>query len=318
LTVTSPNGGEVWGEGKIKNITWFDASTTAGIYDIMIIDSIGENGGVIGAAVTGNSFTWAVGSLTGGSALPPGSYKIRVVRKYPSGAIAYEDQSNIPFQITENASAPTVRLTSPDGGNLLQLATSHLVQWVDTAIGATSYDLYLVSTAPGEPLQRYIGRSNFGATSFRWTVGLSHTPVELLAVTKNLAAYRLKVCRVGESPCDQSDTLFSFSEAPANTISVAYPNGGDALARGASHLIRWTDQHTGNSQHALYLVKNKFDSSLGHIVTTQDYIGLSDYGRMEYAWTPSPTLEAGTYYRVKVCPAGVARCDQSDSEFSLN
>jgi len=112
LTVTSPNGGEAWPAGQVKNITWnagWKGTVQLKLYQNKVLK------GVIASGVPSlkGAFPWQVGATDKGTFTGKG-FKVVIVRQYrslliPSPALA--DESNGVFAIVPQFLKPmkTVR-----------------------------------------------------------------------------------------------------------------------------------------------------------------------------------------------------------------
>ncbi len=90
LTLTSPNGGEVWRKGEIRTISW----TASGVSANLIIELLqdGSAAGVIASSVSASTetFSWTVGRLYNGSFVTGQNLKIRI--RTEDGAILAEKE----------------------------------------------------------------------------------------------------------------------------------------------------------------------------------------------------------------------------------
>ena len=109
IVVTSPNGGESWGQGTTQRITW-RASGVTGNVRITLYQGA-ERVGVIraDAPAAAGAVDWLVGQVQGGTAAPGSGYKVRI-RKLQTEAA---DESDRPFTIVATASAPPTTTPPP-------------------------------------------------------------------------------------------------------------------------------------------------------------------------------------------------------------
>jgi hypothetical protein len=101
--------------------------------------------------------------------------------------------------------------------------------------------------------------------------------------------------------------------APAPTIKVTAPNGGQVWARGVSHTITWSATNMpGVARLRIQVLKG------AAIVTTVSSSALPSAGSI--GWTPSLALATGADYRVKITVLNVSPSifDTSDGPFALN
>jgi hypothetical protein len=81
LTVTSPNGGEVWVAGLNKVITWtanWSGAVQLNLYQNNVFKGVIKSG----VASTQGSFTWKVGATSKGTFIGPG-FRVVIVKEYP-------------------------------------------------------------------------------------------------------------------------------------------------------------------------------------------------------------------------------------------
>jgi len=88
MTITSPNGSEVWCKGETRDISW----TATGIEGNLIIELL-QNDAVVGTIASGvpasaGTFTWTVGRLENGSFFSDSHLKIRI--STAAGAVVSE------------------------------------------------------------------------------------------------------------------------------------------------------------------------------------------------------------------------------------
>lgn len=164
-TLTSPNGGESWTANTVHNITW-TATDNVGVTAVDL--SYSTDGGTsfmtiaAGLANTG-SYAWTVPNT------PTTTGIVRVVAHDGAGNTG-SDVSNAAFTITApDSSAPTVTVTSPNGGENWAAGSVHNITWTATDdVAVTSVDL-LYSTNGGATFTAIAsGIANSG--SYAWTV----------------------------------------------------------------------------------------------------------------------------------------------------
>lgn len=97
ITVNSPNGGEVWKKGDVKNITWNSTDLTN-----LVKITLWKNGVFVGVIVKdqpqNGTYPWTVGSYQGGTAGCGTDYKINV-REQGGPSFQTQDESNGNFEI---------------------------------------------------------------------------------------------------------------------------------------------------------------------------------------------------------------------------
>jgi hypothetical protein len=145
LTVTSPNGGEIWSGGSSQSILWSSSNLTGNVKIDLSLDG-GATFPTVIAASTANdgSEAWTVPATGTASA------RIRVA----SVAIpAIADTSNANFTILQ----PAIAVTSPNGGETWGVGTAQAIHWTSVAIsgnvkielsrdGGSTYETLFAST----------------------------------------------------------------------------------------------------------------------------------------------------------------------------
>ncbi|HVP38627.1 MAG TPA: Ig-like domain-containing protein, partial [Candidatus Saccharimonadales bacterium] len=126
VTVTSPNGGETWAAGSSHNITW-TATDNVGVTTVDLAYSL--NGGsswtniATGQANSG-TYAWPVPQS-------PSTQALVRVKAYDAALNMGSDVSNAVFTIADQT-APTVAVTSPNGGESWAAGSSHNITWIAT------------------------------------------------------------------------------------------------------------------------------------------------------------------------------------------
>ncbi len=220
LTVVSPNGGESYLMASQQNIIW-SASGTVG--NVRLVLFKGES--KIGDIVTGlppdqGSYSWKVGSFSGGMAPVGADYRIKVADNYDNN-----DYSDSYFSIT---APPGLMVTSPNGGESWELGEQKPISW--TANGITT-GVRLVLFAGGSKLGDIVTGLPPDQGSYLWTVG-SHS-----GGTAGVGStYFIKVAdNSGNS--DLSDAPFSIISA--GELRITSPTGGETWEAGSDKLITW-------------------------------------------------------------------------------
>jgi hypothetical protein len=200
VTITSPNGGEIWATTTTHNITWTEGTGTSTI-------DLYKGGAFVSTLASGQTspYSWTIGALTLGS-----DYKIRITDE-GDGSI---DESNSNFRITD----PIV-LTQPDiAGIIWATTTIHNITWTDGS-GTATIELY-----KGGIFNSTIAS---GVTSpYSWTIG---------ALTSG-SDYTVKITDNGDATTDISSNNFRITQP----VVVTSPNGGQAWANLSTHNITWT------------------------------------------------------------------------------
>ncbi len=140
VSVTYPNGGEVFQSGTTNTISW-TAVPEAVTFNIAYSHTNGQSWIPIRNRVTGNSFDWIV-------PIPEKKNKknclVRVRALNANGAEIGQDASNDPFRIE------VMRLISPNGGNLFTSGGDVTVVWTTNATRNQVNRVKLYLTKDGE------------------------------------------------------------------------------------------------------------------------------------------------------------------------
>ena len=195
ITVTSPNGGEVWTAGTAKSVAW----TTQGILTNVKIDYT-INGGstwkVIAASATNTGlYAWTVPAVVSADCL---------VRVGAVGGGAPRDSSDAPFTIK---AAPTITVTSPNGGEIWVCGIARDITWSSTGDVA---DVKIEYSTNGGASWMTIIASTSNTGTFGWTAP---------AVVSANCLVRVSEATTG-TPKDRSNAVFKITDtAPTPTLS---------------------------------------------------------------------------------------------------
>lgn len=213
LNVTSPNAGDRWTIGQTKVITW-QTNVISNEYrhrNVFLINSSGqiaamladENSSGWGSSI---QFTWVVGaSVSGGTTIPAGDYKIRVRYESPfesSYPSILTDDSSTFSMVAAPVTTRTLTVTSPNGGESWAIGQSKEITWQTNALTTDYRDrsIFLLN-ASGEPIF-YIADTlteGWGLTRFTWKVGDS-----FMNATGGLAPGSYKIRVLYERPFESS------------------------------------------------------------------------------------------------------------------
>ncbi|MCK4887336.1 MAG: hypothetical protein KAS96_08100 [Planctomycetes bacterium] len=216
ITVTTPNGGELWYIGQAKSIKWTSQAITGNVR----ID-ISRNSGVTWSTITSNTaddgtYTWP--AVTG-----PASALCRVKVTslvYPSAS----DMTNSKFEIAE----PYITVLQPNGGEVWYSPDSEYIYW-DSG-GAEKYVAIDISRDGGSSWDS-VTASTLNDGEFLWQVTGPGSKRCLVRISDALVS-------------DTSDSLFMIFE---RSITVTSPDGGEIWRIGKPGIITWgSDNITGN------------------------------------------------------------------------
>lgn len=301
IIVTSPNGGETWRTGETKTITWtgsgstvhillfpWSAKTASGSYDpTAVISQSTQNTG---------SFAWQIPTSVGS-----GQYFVRILCTSACATNALDD-SDAPWNI-ETVPAPSISITSPNGGEVWAHGTSQIIRWAATNFPNDPYGLInikLLREDGTEVYQPYTGTSPFQlGGSAAYTVSTNLSPgkykFRILCSPTNLIPYN--TCS------DDSDAYFSIP----TSLTVLSPNGGEVWKHGENHVV--THNLPGILQIGYKLLKDSQTvfTALGPIPANAQHNLLIDQ-----------SFGTGNSYKIRVYDwNNTQNFDNSDASFSI-
>ncbi len=191
ITVTSPNGGEVWVAGTSHTITWnYTGGCSSdvrislykgGAYKCLIASNVSAGAG---------SYSWAIpGALTAGE-----DYRARVT---------CNSDTNVYDLSTNFAIGSPITVTSPNGGEVLAAGASYDITWDYT--GGCSSDVRISLYKGGVYQCQIASNVSVAAGSYSWSI-----PATLVAG----GDYKIRVtCNADSNVYDLSDLNYSISRA---------------------------------------------------------------------------------------------------------
>ena len=265
ITVTSPNGGESWEVGSVRNITW----TSTGTVGNVMIDYSSDNGSywttIMASTANDGTHPWTVPDALSTTCL------VRVSETDGSPT----DTSDAVFSFVP---APAITVTSPNGGESWEVGSVHNITWTGTG---TVGNVMIDYTTDGGSTWTPIVASTANDGTHPWAVPST------LSTT-----YRIRVSETDGSPTDMSDAVFSIVAVPA--ITVTSPNGGESWSIGSTHNILWTCAGISGDVTIL-LTQGPFEMTLG----------TSPASSGAFTWEIDPGLSVGNDYRIRVYQAAV-------------
>lgn len=296
MTVTTPNGGQIWDTGSSHKVTW---KATDNVAVVRVDLSYSIDGGALwttvasGLANTG-SYTWTLPrNVATNNALFKAAAK-------DSAGNAASDVGNAPFAIRDTI-APVVTVTTPDGGQIWDSGSTHSVTWTATdnvRVTAIDLDWSRDGGATWIPLAASLPNSG----SWAWTIPATPTPAALFRVTARDS--------MGRAAWDLGGASFTIRDGTPPQVTLIAPNGGEVWPTDSARTIVWTasdesgiagadlDWSADGGQHWTTIVAGVAGSSFG--------------------WTaplaPSTTARVRVVVRDSV---GNAASDASDADFEL-
>ena len=279
LTVTAPNGGEVWLGNSVQDITW---TSTGSVEAVKIEYSL--DGGLTWTVVT----TQAPNTGTYAWTVPDASTAQAVVRISDAADGTPQDVSDAVFTIQ----GASLTLTAPNGGESWSAGESQTISWTTTGtIDAVDLEYSVDNGQTWNALAD--GVSNTG--SYVWQVP-----------DVNTTAARVRVSDAADGqPSDVSDGPFSIS---GSSLTLVAPNGGEVWSLGETRTISWNSTGNINAVSLEYTLDD--GQSWTPIVS-----GINNTG--SYVWT-IPDVNSDQA-RVRIFDAADGQpSDVSDSLFTLS
>ncbi|RJP82410.1 MAG: T9SS C-terminal target domain-containing protein [Candidatus Zixiibacteriota bacterium] len=210
LTVTSPNGGEVWAGGNGHPITWSSSHLSSSSNVKIELMKGGSLQATLATSTTNDGYySWTVGSGLPNAA----DYKIKITSlSYPSNV---QDESDNYFTVMQ---APA--LQSPSNNSTV---TNPVTFTWGPAVGALNYEVWV----DGSVAHTTSGTQTSWQSTTQYVAGTSHTWF---------------VEAVNGSEVTNAATSWTFNLPIAEQVTVTSPNGSEVWAGGASHNITWTSQ----------------------------------------------------------------------------
>ncbi len=222
IVVTSPNGGETWTAGTVKEITW----TGNGEINNVTIKYSHDNGAtwktIVQTTPNNGSFDWTIPGTPSDECLVQVSANDGDPDPVPS------DVSDQVFSILPGSTGE-FKVISPNGGETWEVGSTQPVTW--NSSGSISSVMIEYSFDNGNSWSTIVSSvSNTG--TYNWPIPDTVSAECLARVTANDGGGDPK-------PTDVSDEVFSIVHPSAPTIRVITPNGGEEAVIGSVYEISW-------------------------------------------------------------------------------
>ncbi len=309
LTLTAPNGGEIWNTGSTYAITWSQVNL-AGPASLMLLSANDPASATIMIApsvpVAAGQFNWTIPPN-----IPAGAnYKVRINLASANGMMIW-DISDGPFTIQGGTNPPppqmSITVVAPNGGEQWAAGSTQTIAWnYANLTGEVSIGLIGANTnaqiiiAPSVPID---------AQNFQWTVPANFAPglykVHIVWLTI-LAVY------IG----DLSDGFFAITNGtppPPPVLQVTSPNGGETWEAGTLHPITW--DYSGNGGSVLIQLMGGPQMTPINIIAPNVPANAG-----QFHWLIPPNQMPGDAYQVQVQlldPNGTFIGDISDAPFTI-
>ncbi len=286
LTVTAPNGGEIWNEGTACEISWSHAGPTGESVSIELL----RNGSVCDTITSSTdpdgSFSWLATPCAGDSS----GYTIRVT----DNGIGATDASDSTFSIIPTPSS--LSLTYPNGGELWIEENSYAIIWTHAGVAGSTVLIELLRDGSACDT---IAASAANSGNLPWTAARCGT---------DSTGYRVRITDPTAGVSDVSDTTFSISPHPSS-LTVTYPNGGETWDEGTSYAITWTHAGSAGDSVRIELLRSG---------TVCDTIASHAANSGSYPWSAALCGTDSSGYTVRVTDLTTAASDVSNAPFIIS
>jgi hypothetical protein len=302
ITVSAPVGGEVWAIGSTHTITW-DYELYTGNVQINLYDAFTSTQKRItpySIPISGKSWSWSIGKFYDNATIYDGSrYRIRVVSSVDNTF----GQSVADFSV--GTGAPSLTLTSPNGGEVWAPGSTHAVTWNQNMVTGEGgkAGIYLINTSTWvtTTLTNTVAAN---AGTYSWAIPAGQAIGD---------TYQVRIIALEQSTLDDySNASFVIASSPS-TVHVTSVNTATTWTRGTAHPITWTS--TSVSKVYVYLVNTATPGW-----DTTDLAGGAINGSLgTFSWNIPAGTAPGTKYLLRVfSKANVNVTDYSDAYLTIN
>ncbi len=284
ITVTSPNGGEIWAEQSTQTVTWTYGGDVGNSVSLAYSVDGGTNWIEISTSTTNDgSYSWTLPNLLESTT----TCRIKVA----STTTSFTDTSDTDFTIYANY----LTITSPNGGETWTEQSTHDITWDYS--GDVGDNVSLHYSLDGGTTWTQIVASTANDGSQAWT---------LPDLTVSEQACKIKVASTSTSYFDESDGSFTIT---GGDLTLTAPNGGENWREWSTQTITWTASGEVGGYVGLHY---SLDGG-----TTWTEITTSTLNDGSYSWT-LPTISATqTACRVKVSSTTTGHYHASDGNFTM-
>jgi len=318
ITVTSANGGETmqagWTGYMNPNIQWKYTGDPGPNVKIELLKGGVLNSVIVASVPIGSggkgSYYWNIPvSQAAGT-----DYRIRVTSTSNS---SYTDTSDGDFTII---AAPTITVTSPNGGESWQPASTYTITWTyGGSLFSPPFNSIKIELLKGGVLNSTIvsdvSVGSGGSGSYIWTIPGGQA---------SGSDYRVRVTyKFYDQISDTSNANFTITGCfSPYSITVVSPNGGENWKRGTTHLIQWSYNGCPGPNVKIELLRTIPGAGPPIIETTTIVAStpIGSGGNGSYNWTIPSNQTIGTNnHKVKITtmPDG-ALSDTSNNVFSIS
>jgi hypothetical protein len=280
IRLTSPNGGEVWQVGSLHDITW-TSSGTSGNVSVELSTNGGSSWTLIFPNLVDDGLKedWEIPNTPSDNCL----LRITDTDGFPT------DRSDGVFRIVPQPVTESIRLISPNGGEVWQVGSRHDITWTSSGTsGRVSVEL---STNGGSSWTPIFPNLVDDGLKEDWEI--PNTPSDNCL---------LRITDIDGSPSDRSNGAFTILSSPNSFIRITSPSAGDNWQMGTTRTIRWESQNTGPLGMRIQLYRN------GAFV--QPITDFATGGH--YDWQIPTNLVSDNNYQIRVSSTTTSDVDFSD------
>lgn len=275
ITVTSPNGGEVWTAGTTQTITWTTSVGLHGTASFYLLRG-GEVNDYLGQAdVFAEEFSCTICDLVGDGA----DYSIRVVCSDCDPPA--QDESDGAFTITGSIPWPTLTVTSPGNGDLWAAGTTHQIAW-DSVNPRGDVAVWLIR--PEQP-SVFLGQTRMTNGGLTWHID------PFLGDGGDYYVHLSWLDHCGPQIEVNSTGSFAITDSrPLPTLTVTSPAGGEVWPADSVQSVTW-DSNDPTGAVEIWLTGG---------VSYYEYLGSAAMADGHFEWPILPCTPDGGDYHVLV------------------
>lgn len=286
ITVTSPTGGEIWNIRTTQDITWESTDVTGHVSIDYSIDNGASWIAVVSPTRNDGHRSWPVPDTPSEHCL----IRIKAIDVEASG------KSNAVFSI---GIPPSIRITSPNGGERWETETEQFITWTTT----------------GE----------IGKVSIKYSIDNGSSWMDIVSLPGNDGKHPWKVpgtpsgnClvrieKIGGGVFDKSKAVFAIEPKP-QLITITSPNGEETWALNEKKNITWNTRGvSGGVKITLWKDGDKLGTIADDIPSSP---GSYQWTVGQYGGGPA-SVGSGYRVRIKGVKKGERSFDDSNAAFSL-
>lgn len=263
ITVTQPNGGQLWTAGNSNYIYWTSNGASGYVTIYYSINSGSTWNTVVNGASNSGSYYWTVPNN------PSTTCRVKVADYYNSGVFDVSDSN-----FTILAPPPSLTLTDPNGGEVFAVGSSQYIYWTSTSINYVKLEY---SYNGGSSWNVIISSTPASTGYYSWPIPNTPTSSALVRVSD--------ASNPGLN--DASNSYFSIVQP---NITVTTPNGGESWTGLTSQYIYWTSSGTSSYVIIEYSINSGSSWSM---------ISNGSYNNGYFNWTVPNTPSTNCLVRVK-------------------